>query len=33
MIPTSKLATIEDAFCWKYGKHSWELVGNGTMPN
>jgi peptidoglycan/xylan/chitin deacetylase (PgdA/CDA1 family) len=33
MIPTNKLATIEDAFCWKYGKHSWELVGNGRMPN
>ena len=33
MIPTNKLATIEDAFCWKYGKHSWELVGGGQMPN
>jgi peptidoglycan/xylan/chitin deacetylase (PgdA/CDA1 family) len=33
MIPTSKLATIEDAFCWKYGSHSWDLVGKGTMPN
>jgi peptidoglycan/xylan/chitin deacetylase (PgdA/CDA1 family) len=21
-----KLATVEDAICWKYGKHSWEIV-------
>jgi hypothetical protein len=21
-----KLATVEDAVCWKYGKHSWEIV-------
>ena len=21
-----KLATVEDAICWKFGKHSWEIV-------
>jgi hypothetical protein len=21
-----KTATVEDVICWKYGKHSWELV-------
>src|SRR5262249_23131785 len=21
-----KLATVEDAICWKYGMHSWEIV-------
>ena len=21
-----KLATVEDAICWKYGKHSWDIV-------
>jgi peptidoglycan/xylan/chitin deacetylase (PgdA/CDA1 family) len=25
-IPTSQLATVEDAICWKYGKHSWDLI-------
>ena len=32
-----KLATIEDAVCWKFGKHSWELVqqvsGQARAPN
>jgi hypothetical protein len=37
-IPTSKLATVEDAICWKYGKHSWELIqqinaGTTYQPN
>jgi hypothetical protein len=21
-----KLGTVEDAICWKYGKHSWEII-------
>jgi peptidoglycan/xylan/chitin deacetylase (PgdA/CDA1 family) len=25
-----KLATVEDAICWKYGKHSWEIVQQVT---
>ena len=29
--------TVEDAICWKYGKHSWELIAeiNGSQrgPN
>ena len=32
-----KLATVEDAICWKYGKHSWEIVqqltGQARSPN
>jgi peptidoglycan/xylan/chitin deacetylase (PgdA/CDA1 family) len=32
-----KLATVEDAICWKYGKHSWEIVqqlsGQTRGPN
>jgi hypothetical protein len=33
-----KLATVEDAICWKYGKHSWEIVqqlnaGSMRAPN
>ena len=32
-----KLATIEDAICWKFGKHSWEIVqeltGQPRAPN
>jgi peptidoglycan/xylan/chitin deacetylase (PgdA/CDA1 family) len=32
-----KLATVEDAICWKYGKHSWEIVqqltGQTRNPN
>jgi peptidoglycan/xylan/chitin deacetylase (PgdA/CDA1 family) len=25
-----KLGTVEDAICWKYGKHSWEIVQQVT---
>jgi peptidoglycan/xylan/chitin deacetylase (PgdA/CDA1 family) len=32
-----KLGTVEDAICWKYGKHSWEIVqqlsGQTRGPN
>jgi hypothetical protein len=32
-----KTATVEDAICWKYGKHSWEimsqLTGQQRKPN
>jgi len=33
-----KLGTVEDAICWKYGKHSWELIqqlnaGSTKGPN
>ena len=28
-----KIGTVEDAICWKYGKHSWELVGQGRTAN
>jgi peptidoglycan/xylan/chitin deacetylase (PgdA/CDA1 family) len=32
-----KLATVEDVICWKYGKHSWEIVqqlsGQPRGPN
>jgi hypothetical protein len=21
-----RVGTVEDAICWKYGKHSWEIV-------
>ncbi|HEX3696597.1 MAG TPA: polysaccharide deacetylase family protein [Polyangia bacterium] len=32
-----KLATVEDAICWKYGMHSWEIVqklsGQARSPN
>jgi peptidoglycan/xylan/chitin deacetylase (PgdA/CDA1 family) len=32
-----KTATVEDAICWKYGKHSWEIVtqisGNARSSN
>jgi hypothetical protein len=32
-----KTATVEDAICWKYGKHSWEIVqqlnNQPRMPN
>jgi peptidoglycan/xylan/chitin deacetylase (PgdA/CDA1 family) len=27
-----KLATVEDAICWRFGKHSWEIIPNKT-PN
>jgi peptidoglycan/xylan/chitin deacetylase (PgdA/CDA1 family) len=25
-----KLATVEDVICWKYGKHSWEIIAQKT---
>jgi peptidoglycan/xylan/chitin deacetylase (PgdA/CDA1 family) len=28
-----RVGTVEDALCWKYGKHSWEIVGQGRKPN
>jgi peptidoglycan/xylan/chitin deacetylase (PgdA/CDA1 family) len=28
-----RVGTVEDAICWKYGKHSWEIVGQGRVPN
>jgi len=32
-----KLATVEDVICWKYGKHSWEIIqqltGQPHTPN
>jgi hypothetical protein len=28
-----RIGTVEDAICWKYGKHSWELVGSGRTAN
>jgi peptidoglycan/xylan/chitin deacetylase (PgdA/CDA1 family) len=32
-----KVGTVEDAICWKYGKHSWEIVqqltGQARAPN
>jgi hypothetical protein len=33
-----KVATVEDAICWKYGKHSWEIIqqlnaGSKKVPN
>jgi len=32
-----RIGTVEDAICWKYGKHSWEIVkemsGNDFGPN
>ena len=32
-----RVGTVEDAVCWKYGKHSWELVsqtaGQKRDPN
>ena len=32
-----RLGTVEDAICWKYGKHSWEIVsktsGQARSPN
>jgi len=32
-----KMATVEDAICWKYGKHSWDIVnmqgGTGRAAN
>jgi peptidoglycan/xylan/chitin deacetylase (PgdA/CDA1 family) len=32
-----KLATVEDVICWKFGKHSWEIVqqisGQARNPN
>jgi peptidoglycan/xylan/chitin deacetylase (PgdA/CDA1 family) len=28
-----RVGTVEDVICWKYGKHSWEIVGNGRGPN
>ena len=24
------LGTVEDAICWKYGKHSWEIMQQVT---
>jgi peptidoglycan/xylan/chitin deacetylase (PgdA/CDA1 family) len=27
-----KLATVEDVICWRFGKHSWEIIPNKT-PN
>jgi hypothetical protein len=31
-VPTHELrvGTVEDAICWKYGRHSWELVSQIT---
>jgi peptidoglycan/xylan/chitin deacetylase (PgdA/CDA1 family) len=26
-----RIGTVEDAICWKYGKHSWEIVQTLTM--
>jgi peptidoglycan/xylan/chitin deacetylase (PgdA/CDA1 family) len=28
-----RVGTVEDAICWKYGKHSWEIIGQGRVPN
>jgi hypothetical protein len=33
-----RLGTVEDAICWKFGKHSWEIVqqlnpGQTRQPN
>jgi hypothetical protein len=32
-----RIGTVEDAICWKYGKHSWEIVaqlaGQARTPN
>jgi len=31
-----RVGTVEDAICWKYGKHSWEIVaskGQARSPN
>ena len=32
-----RIGTVEDAVCWKYGKHSWELAkqtsGKNKSPN
>ena len=32
-----RVGTVEDAVCWKYGKHSWEIVqelsGQARGPN
>jgi hypothetical protein len=32
-----RVGTVEDAICWKYGKHSWEIVaaktGQARTPN
>jgi hypothetical protein len=25
-----RLGTVEDAICWKYGKHSWEIISDLT---
>jgi peptidoglycan/xylan/chitin deacetylase (PgdA/CDA1 family) len=27
-----KLATVEDVLCWRFGKHSWEIIPN-KVPN
>jgi hypothetical protein len=27
-----RVGTVEDAICWKYGKHSWEII-QGRSPN
>jgi hypothetical protein len=31
-VPTHgfRVGTVEDAVCWKYGRHSWELVSQIT---
>jgi hypothetical protein len=26
-----RLGTVEDVICWKYGKHSWELISAANM--
>jgi hypothetical protein len=33
-----RVGTVEDAICWKYGKHSWEIIqqlnaGSKKVPN
>jgi peptidoglycan/xylan/chitin deacetylase (PgdA/CDA1 family) len=28
-----RLGTVEDAICWKFGKHSWDIIPNRGMPN
>jgi hypothetical protein len=25
-----RIGTVEDAICWKYGKHSWEIISDLT---
>jgi peptidoglycan/xylan/chitin deacetylase (PgdA/CDA1 family) len=27
-----QLATVEDVICWRFGKHSWQIIP-GRMPN